>query len=162
MFSAFWFRYCLLPLFYLFCIGLFCFCITSAAWSLFCFKQSDIDSKASPYLKRELLRIYTKERMWRERLWRKGIIKSTPMCPRKCPESVGTEEVILYFLLIFGFGLIQNSYIGCNEYLLMDFVGSNMYDMPAVFISECCCLLLSASCFCMPGGKQILVSELVQ
>ncbi|KAJ4712113.1 Transcription factor jumonji (JmjC) domain protein [Melia azedarach] len=54
--------------------------------------KSDIDSKASPYLKRELLRIYTKERMWRERLWRKGIIKSTPMCPRKCPESVGTEE----------------------------------------------------------------------
>ncbi|KAL9434409.1 hypothetical protein AB3S75_029115 [Citrus x aurantiifolia] len=54
--------------------------------------KSDLDSKVSPYLKRELLRVYTKERMWRERLWRKGIIKSTPMGPRKCPEYVGTEE----------------------------------------------------------------------
>ncbi|KAK2664046.1 hypothetical protein Ddye_002620 [Dipteronia dyeriana] len=55
-------------------------------------KVSGCDSRASPYLKKELLRIYNKEKMWRERLWRKGIIKSTPMCPRKCPEYVGTEE----------------------------------------------------------------------
>ncbi|KAJ0048148.1 hypothetical protein Pint_15199 [Pistacia integerrima] len=55
-------------------------------------KQSDRDSKALPYLKNELLRIYTKERMCREQLWKKGIIKSTPMCPRKCPEYVGTVE----------------------------------------------------------------------
>ncbi|KAH7550304.1 hypothetical protein JRO89_XS13G0168000 [Xanthoceras sorbifolium] len=59
---------------------------------LFVVAKSGCDSRASPYLRKELLRIYTKEKMWRERLWRKGIIRSTPMCPRKFPEYVGTEE----------------------------------------------------------------------
>lgn len=58
--------------------------------------QGDFDSKASPHIKKEMLRIYTKEKSWRERIWRSGIIKSSPMPLRKCPEYVGTEEVILY------------------------------------------------------------------
>ncbi|XVF51494.1 hypothetical protein PTKIN_Ptkin04bG0189600 [Pterospermum kingtungense] len=54
--------------------------------------KSDWDSKASAYLRKELHRIYTKERTWRERLWRSGITRSSPMSPRKSPEFVGTEE----------------------------------------------------------------------
>ncbi|KAM2035173.1 hypothetical protein EV2_039190 [Malus domestica] len=55
-------------------------------------KQSDCDSRVSTYLKKELTRIYSKEKTWRERLWRKGIIGSSIMSSRKCPEYVGTEE----------------------------------------------------------------------
>ncbi|XP_065858280.1 lysine-specific demethylase JMJ17 isoform X2 [Euphorbia lathyris] len=54
--------------------------------------QGNIEGEVSPYLKKELLRIYTIEKSRRERLWRRGIIKSSPMPPRKCPEYVGTEE----------------------------------------------------------------------
>ncbi|KAL6182188.1 hypothetical protein ACLB2K_043611 [Fragaria x ananassa] len=54
--------------------------------------KSDCDSRVSPYLKKELIRIYNKEKTWRERLWRKGIIKSSLMSSRKFPEYVGTEE----------------------------------------------------------------------
>ncbi|KAJ4850539.1 hypothetical protein Tsubulata_036378 [Turnera subulata] len=54
--------------------------------------KANCDSKVSPFLKKELVRMYTKEKTWRERLWRNGIIKSSPMPPRKCPEFVGTEE----------------------------------------------------------------------
>ncbi|XWS49936.1 hypothetical protein CRYUN_Cryun12cG0045500 [Craigia yunnanensis] len=54
--------------------------------------KSDWDRKASAYLRRELLRIYTKERTWRERLWKSGITRSSPISPRKSPEFVGTEE----------------------------------------------------------------------
>ncbi|XP_012086902.1 lysine-specific demethylase 5B isoform X2 [Jatropha curcas] len=55
-------------------------------------KFGNCDDKVSPYLKKELLRIYTKEKSRRERLWRSGIVKSSPMLARKCPEYVGTEE----------------------------------------------------------------------
>ncbi|XP_028088427.1 lysine-specific demethylase 5A isoform X1 [Camellia sinensis] len=54
--------------------------------------KSDFDSQASPYLKKELRRIYDKEKTWREQLWRNGILNSSPMSPRKHPEYVGTEE----------------------------------------------------------------------
>ncbi|XVF13135.1 hypothetical protein REPUB_Repub08aG0182000 [Reevesia pubescens] len=54
--------------------------------------KSDRDSKASAYLRNELLRIYSKERTWRERLWKSGITRSSPMSPRKSPEFVGIEE----------------------------------------------------------------------
>ncbi|KAJ7952318.1 Transcription factor jumonji (JmjC) domain protein [Quillaja saponaria] len=54
--------------------------------------QSDCDRRAFPYLKKELLRIYAKEKSWREKLWRNGITKSSPMSPRNCPQYVGTEE----------------------------------------------------------------------
>lgn len=57
------------------------------------FLKSICDGKVSPFLKKELLRIYNKEKTWRERLWRSGVVKSSPMSPRKYPEFVGTEEV---------------------------------------------------------------------
>ncbi|XP_010545786.1 PREDICTED: lysine-specific demethylase 5C isoform X2 [Tarenaya hassleriana] len=55
-------------------------------------KQGDYNIKVSTHLKKELLRMYTKEKNWRERLQRSGILRSSPMSPRKCPEYVGTEE----------------------------------------------------------------------
>ncbi|KAG6685054.1 hypothetical protein I3843_12G093300 [Carya illinoinensis] len=55
-------------------------------------KQNDCNSRVSPYLKRELLKIHANEKSWRERLWKNGIIRSSPMSPRKCLEYVGTEE----------------------------------------------------------------------
>lgn len=57
------------------------------------FFQSELDSRVSAYLKDELLRIYNSEKTWRERLWRNGIIRSSPMTPRVKPDYVGTEEV---------------------------------------------------------------------
>ncbi|EXB37360.1 Lysine-specific demethylase 5A [Morus notabilis] len=52
----------------------------------------ECDSRVAPYLKNELVRIYTKEKTWREKLWKNGIVKSSPLPSRKCPEYVGTEE----------------------------------------------------------------------
>ncbi|KAK6935388.1 JmjN domain [Dillenia turbinata] len=54
--------------------------------------KGNCDSRVSPYLKKELLRIYSKEKTWRERLWRNGIVNSASMVERKHPEHVGTEE----------------------------------------------------------------------
>lgn len=61
--------------------------------------QNDYDSNAVPYLKNELLRVYNKEKSWREKLWKNGIIRSSPMAPRKQPNYVGVEEV--FFLYIY-------------------------------------------------------------
>ncbi|KAK5813313.1 lysine-specific demethylase JMJ17 isoform X2 [Gossypium arboreum] len=54
--------------------------------------KSDWEKNASTYLRKELLRIYKKERTFRERLWLSGITRSSPMSPRRSSEFVGTEE----------------------------------------------------------------------
>ncbi|KAL3833496.1 hypothetical protein ACJIZ3_008232 [Penstemon smallii] len=54
--------------------------------------KSNSDARVSIYLKKELLRIYNNEKTWRERLWRNGIVKSSPMTPREKPEYVSAEE----------------------------------------------------------------------
>ncbi|CAI9094044.1 OLC1v1029693C1 [Oldenlandia corymbosa var. corymbosa] len=54
--------------------------------------KSDFHEKASMYLRMELLRIYEKEKTWRERLWKNGTVFSSPMQARKSPEHVGSEE----------------------------------------------------------------------
>ncbi|KAG9441229.1 hypothetical protein H6P81_017083 [Aristolochia fimbriata] len=50
------------------------------------------DKKVRLYLEPELLRVFSKEKRYREDLWRSGISRSSPMLPRKHPEFVGTEE----------------------------------------------------------------------
>ncbi|KAG4987495.1 hypothetical protein JHK85_030478 [Glycine max] len=55
-------------------------------------QYGDVDGRVSSYLKKEMLRISDKEKSWREKLWKNGIIKSSRMGPRKCPQYVGTEE----------------------------------------------------------------------
>ncbi|KAB1200329.1 Lysine-specific demethylase 5A [Morella rubra] len=54
--------------------------------------KNECNSRVSPYLKKELLRIHAKEKTWRERLWKNGVVRSSPMSTRRCPEYVGTEE----------------------------------------------------------------------
>lgn len=54
--------------------------------------KSEFDSRASKYLRPELLRIYNKEKAWREKLWKNGILSSAPLSPKKHPEHIGTEE----------------------------------------------------------------------
>lgn len=62
-----------------------------------CYQYGDIDSRGSSYLKKELLRISDREKSWREKLWKNGIVKSSRLAPRKCPQYVGTEEVLFCF-----------------------------------------------------------------
>ncbi|KAK8945425.1 putative lysine-specific demethylase ELF6 [Platanthera guangdongensis] len=51
-----------------------------------------IDSKALPYLKEELCRIFISEKNSREEVWKNGIVKSSLMTIKKHPLYVGTEE----------------------------------------------------------------------
>ncbi|KAL5098856.1 hypothetical protein RYX36_003183 [Vicia faba] len=55
-------------------------------------QYGDVDSRGSSYLKIELLKILDREKSWREKLWKNGIVKSSRLAPRKCPQYVGTEE----------------------------------------------------------------------
>lgn len=88
------------------CLAYYCLSILELVSDLIlillscCAQHSDIDSRVSPYLKKELLRISDKEKVWREKLWRNGIVKSSRMPPRQCPQYVGTEEV--QFILTYG------------------------------------------------------------
>ena len=59
------------------------------------FLQSNFDSRASVCLRKELIRVYENEKVWREQLWKNGILRSSTMSPRKRPEHVGSEEVSL-------------------------------------------------------------------
>ncbi|KAK1374392.1 Lysine-specific demethylase rbr-2 [Heracleum sosnowskyi] len=54
--------------------------------------KTDFDSKVTPYLIKELFRIYNKEKTWRAKLWRNGIVRSSSMSPREQPQYVGVEE----------------------------------------------------------------------
>ncbi|MCH82205.1 lysine-specific demethylase 5D, partial [Trifolium medium] len=55
-------------------------------------QYGEVDSRGSSYLKAELLTIIDREKSWREKLWKNGIVKSSRLAPRKCPQYVGTEE----------------------------------------------------------------------
>lgn len=57
------------------------------------FHQIERDSRVATYLKKELHSIYSKEKTLRERLWKNGVVKSSPLPPRKSPEYICTEEV---------------------------------------------------------------------
>ncbi|CAE5962301.1 unnamed protein product [Arabidopsis arenosa] len=55
-------------------------------------KGNCCNKEGSIHLKKELLRIYSKEKNWREQLWKSGILRSSPMFLPECPDSVGIEE----------------------------------------------------------------------
>lgn len=100
--------------------------------------QSDFEGKVSHYLKKELLRLYDKEKTWRERLWRNGITSSSPMAPRKQPKYVGIEEVFSWFssyLLITMFWYLALTHLNFFE-------GSYVHYMPTILVSFCCYLPL--------------------
>ncbi|KAG9145128.1 hypothetical protein Leryth_008916 [Lithospermum erythrorhizon] len=54
--------------------------------------KNNYDNEVSPYLRKELLRVYIEERTWREKLWKNGVVNSKPMPLREKPDFVGTEE----------------------------------------------------------------------
>jgi len=55
-------------------------------------KGNCCNNEGSIHLKKELLRIYSKEKTWREQLWKSGILRSSPMFVPECADSVGIEE----------------------------------------------------------------------
>ncbi|KVH95386.1 ARID/BRIGHT DNA-binding domain-containing protein [Cynara cardunculus var. scolymus] len=80
--------------------------------------KNDFDANALPYLKNELLRIYNKEKSWRERLWKNGIISSSLMAPREQPNYVGVEE--------------DATCIICQQFLYLSAVGCSC--RPSAFV----------------------------
>lgn len=100
-------------------------------------KANDCDSKALPYLKKELHRIYAKEKNCREGLWSNGIIKSSPMSPKKCPEFVGTEE--------------DPTCIICQQYLFLSAVVCCCKPSAFVCLEHCKHL-----CECKPNKHRLL------
>lgn len=95
------------------------------------------DSNALPYLKDELLRVYNKEKSWRERLWRNGIINSSPMGPRKQPNYVGMEE--------------DATCIICQQFLYLSAVGCSC--RPSAFV---CLEHWENLCECKPRKRHFL------
>ncbi|XP_074264811.1 lysine-specific demethylase JMJ17-like [Silene latifolia] len=59
---------------------------------LFVVAKIGCDAKVAPFVIKELVRVISKEKMWRERLWRKGLVKTFVMSPRKQPDYVGIVE----------------------------------------------------------------------
>lgn len=97
----------------------------------------ECDSRVAPYLKKELGRIYTKEKTWREWLWKNGIVKSSPMPPRKFPEYVGTEE--------------DSTCIICKQYLYLSAVGCRC--RPSAFV---CLEHWERLCECKSSKRRLL------
>ncbi|KAF6162208.1 hypothetical protein GIB67_008337 [Kingdonia uniflora] len=80
--------------------------------------KNECNEKVTPYLRKELIKLFAKEKDWRERLWRNGIVRSSPMSPRKYPEYVGTEE--------------DPTCIICQQYLYLSAVACNC--SPSAFV----------------------------
>ncbi|VFQ70792.1 unnamed protein product [Cuscuta campestris] len=99
--------------------------------------KSDLDSKVSPYLKMELLRVYNKEKSWREQLWMNGIVNTSIMSPRKQPQYVSTEE--------------DPTCIICQQYLYLSAVACSC--RLSVFV---CLEHWEHLCECKPNKHRIL------
>ncbi|XP_009617976.2 lysine-specific demethylase JMJ17 isoform X2 [Nicotiana tomentosiformis] len=99
--------------------------------------RSEFDSKAAPYLKTELARVYSREKSWRERLWKNGIVNSSAMPPRRKPEYVGTEE--------------DPTCIICQQYLYLSAVVCNC--APSSFV---CLEHWEHLCECKPQKRRLL------
>ncbi|XP_075102065.1 lysine-specific demethylase JMJ17 isoform X2 [Nicotiana tabacum] len=99
--------------------------------------RSEFDSKAAPYLKTELARIYSREKSWRERLWKNGIVNSSAMPPRRKPEYVGTEE--------------DPTCIICQQYLYLSAVVCSC--APSSFV---CLEHWEHLCECKPQKRRLL------
>ncbi|KAK1265891.1 putative lysine-specific demethylase JMJ14 [Acorus gramineus] len=99
--------------------------------------KSACDTKAMMYLKLEMHRLLDKEKTCREQLWRNGIVKSSPMSPRKHPEYVGTED--------------DPSCIICQQYLYLSAVECKC--RPSVFV---CVEHFKHLCECKPKKQRLL------
>ncbi|XP_076925820.1 lysine-specific demethylase JMJ17-like [Bidens hawaiensis] len=99
--------------------------------------KNDYDSNAIPYLKNELLRVYNKEKSWREKLWKNGIIRSSLMAPRKQPNYVGVEE--------------DSTCVICQQFLYLSAVGCSC--RPSAFV---CLEHWENLCECKPRKRHFL------
>ncbi|KAK1289188.1 putative lysine-specific demethylase JMJ14 [Acorus calamus] len=99
--------------------------------------KSACDTKAMTYLKLEMHRLLDKEKTCREQLWRNGIVKSSPMSPRKHPEYVGTED--------------DPTCIICQQYLYLSAVECKC--RPSVFV---CVEHFKHLCECKPKKQRLL------
>ncbi|KZV31546.1 lysine-specific demethylase 5B-like [Dorcoceras hygrometricum] len=98
--------------------------------------KNDIDPRLSTYLKPELLRIYDREKAWRERLWRNGITRSSLMLSRKRPEYVGAEE--------------DSMCVICQQFLYLSAIGCNC--RPLTFV---CLEHWKHLCECTPNKLRL-------
>ncbi|XP_026448028.1 lysine-specific demethylase rbr-2-like isoform X1 [Papaver somniferum] len=99
--------------------------------------KSGCDAKVSSYLKKELHRVFTKEKTWRERLWKNGIVKTSPMYARKHPDYVGTEE--------------DPTCIICQQYLYLSAVGCGCRKSTFVCLEH-----YEHLCECNPAKQRLL------
>lgn len=78
-----------------------------------------------PYMKEEMIKIFSREKESREELWKHGIVKSSQMPPHKHPEYMGIEEVwivlisnlinlVLLYLVFETLKLMEYSYFSWN------------------------------------------------
>ncbi|KAJ9550078.1 hypothetical protein OSB04_022621 [Centaurea solstitialis] len=104
--------------------------------------KNDLDGNALPYLKNELLRVYNKEKSWRERLWKNGIISSSPMAPRKQPNYVGVEE--------------DATCIICQQFLYLSAVGCSCRPSAFVCLEVTDFKSLENLCECKPRKRHFL------
>lgn len=68
-------------------------------------KNAQSYEKSSSWLREELEQMISVERKQRMQLWKSGIVQSTRMSPRKCPDAIGTEEdpecvICQYYLFV--------------------------------------------------------------
>ncbi|KAI3710834.1 hypothetical protein L2E82_40628 [Cichorium intybus] len=99
--------------------------------------KNDFDSNALPYLKSELLRVYNKEKSWREQLWKNGIIRSSSMAPRKQPDYVGVEEDVTCVI--------------CQQFLYLSAVGCSCRPSALVCLEH-----WENLCECKPRKRHLL------
>ncbi|CAN1778041.1 Lysine-specific demethylase JMJ17 [Linum perenne] len=99
--------------------------------------KGDYDSKASSHLMKELLRVYTKEKTLREKLWRSGIVRTSCMPARKCPEYVGTEE--------------DSTCVICKQYLYLSAVSCRCRRSAFVCLEH-----WERLCECKPSRRRLL------
>lgn len=95
------------------------------------------DAKVAPYMNKELLRIFSKEKVWREKLWKNGLVKTSVMSPRKHPDYVGTEE--------------DPTCIICQQYLYLSAVSCRC--RPSTYV---CLEHWERLCECIPRKRRLL------
>ncbi|KAL2936476.1 Lysine-specific demethylase 5B [Bienertia sinuspersici] len=95
------------------------------------------DAKVAPYMNKELRRVFSKEKIWGEQLWKKGLVKTSVMSPRKHPDYVGTEE--------------DPTCIICQQYLYLSAVVCRC--RPSTFV---CLEHWERLCECNPRKRSLL------
>ncbi|XP_057525455.1 lysine-specific demethylase JMJ17 isoform X2 [Amaranthus tricolor] len=95
------------------------------------------DAEVASFMNKELLRVFSKEKVWRVQLWQKGLVKTSIMPPKKHPDYVGTEE--------------DPTCIICQQYLYLSAVVCRC--RPSTFV---CLEHWERLCECNPRKRRLL------